>query len=378
MHEIINNLTMLAKFSVNNYMGFPDKITWDLTKPRDYAFNSHLIKNGLVKNGIIYGINGSGKTSLGRAIFDIVSLADIPAQTDYSKIIYRGNPAGLIDFEYQFAFDGNDDILYTYSKDIRGTLIKESLIHNGIEVFNKNGNKLKVSMEFAIDTAMQENLANNANSPSILKFIIGTFPLTTDHYLLKLKSFINSMLWFRCLDERNFIGIDNGIVHIEDYIIKKGYLSDFAEFIQLESEQKFDFSPTTSDVKQIFCKIGDNIVPFFEIMSTGTRALELLFYWIKRMQEADIKFVFIDEFDAFYHFVLSINVCRSLFNGEHQVFLSSHNTMLLGNDFLRPDCGFYLRNNKIDALCDCTNRGELRQGHNIEKMYRAGAFDYNN
>ena len=95
------------------------------------------------------------------------------------------------------------------------------------------------------------------------------------------------------------------------------------------------------------------------------------------MQEADIQFVFIDEFDAFYHFELSINICRTLFHGPHQVFLSSHNTMLLGNDFLRPDCGFYLRNNHIDPLCDCTDRGELRQGHNIEKMYRAGAFDIN-
>ena len=366
---------MLAKFSVKNYMGFPDKITWDLTKPRDYAFNTHLVKNGIVKNGIIYGQNGSGKTSLGRAIFDIVSLADIPNLTDYSRIIYQGNTSGLIDFEYTFKFDGGDNLLYSYSKDIRGTLKKESLSHNGEKVFVKNGKSLSISNEFPFDPTIKMQLANNANSISILKYIIGTFPLTAEHYIQKLRLFINSMLWFRCLDERNYIGIDSGIVHIEEYIIQHGYLQEFSDFIKEESSQEFDFSPTTSDLKLIFCKIGDNTVPFQNIMSTGTRALELLFYWTKRMQEAHIQFVLIDEFDAFYHFELSINVCRMLFSGPFQLFLSSHNTMLLGNDFIRPDCGFYLRNNRIDSLSDCTNRGELRQGHNIEKMYRAGAFD---
>ena len=368
---------MLAKFSVRNYMGFPDKITWDLTKRRDYAFNTHLISDGIIKNGIIYGKNGSGKTSIGRAVFDIVGLADVSTPIDYHDVIYQGNPAGLIDFEYVFKFDGGDDIEYSYSRDINGGFKKESLFHNGVRVFERDGINLLDSDEFGFETTVKNQLANSANSVSILKYILGTFPLSSGHYLLKLKSFINSMLWFRCLDERRFIGIDNGVVHIEDYIIQKGYLEEYSEFIRKESDQVFDFSPTVPGQKLIFCKIGNNTVPLMSVTSTGTKALELLFYWTKRMQEADIQFVFIDEFDAFYHFELSINICRTLFHGPHQVFLSSHNTMLLGNDFLRPDCGFYLRNNHIDPLCDCTDRGELRQGHNIEKMYRAGAFDIN-
>ena len=365
---------MLTRFSVRNYMGFPDTVTWDLSHPRDYTFNAHLVKDGVVKNGIIYGINGSGKTSLGRAVFDIVSL-DEAAKVDYSKIIYQGNTDAPIDFEYEFKFDGNCSVVYSYSRNNRGTLLRECLALNGVLVFDKDDKSLTFSDEFSVLNGKKDELVKSSNSVSILKFIFGTLPLSEDHYIVKLFDFIRSMLWLRCsLDERNYIGIDHGLVNIEEYIIKNNHIRDFERFLQEESGQKVDFSPTEQEQKSLICRIGDNVVPFISIISTGTASLELLFYWIKRMKESNVKFVFIDDFDAFYHFELSLNVCRTLFNEDFQVFLSSHNTMLLGNDLLRPDCAFEVRNNRIVALSELTDRGELRQGHNIEKMYRAGAF----
>lgn len=366
---------MLTRFSVTNYMGFPNKITWDLSRPHDYAFNSHLIKDGVIKNGIIYGINGSGKTSLGRAVFDIVSLVNNVNPTNYGKVIYQGAIDALMDFEYSFVFGGKDKVEYSYSRNSQGLLVKEALYYKGNRIFQKDIKAVFICDEFPVSQEMLDKLADSANAVSILKFLFGSYPLSKDHYIKLLIDFIGSMLWFRCLDERNYIGIDTGSVHIEDYIIKHGYVEEFAKFIKEESGQDFDFSPTNADDKFITCKIGNNEVPFLTIISTGTASLELLFYWTKRMKEADVRFVFIDEFDAFYHFELSINVCRTLFREDFQVFMSSHNTMLLSNDFIRPDCGFIIGDNKIEAISNLTNRGELRQGHNIEKMYRAGAFE---
>lgn len=366
---------MLSRFSVTNYMGFPEKITWDLSKPHDYAFNSNLIHNGIVKNGIIYGVNGSGKTSLGRALFDIVSLVNNVNPTDYSQAIYQGAPDCSIDFEYSFIFDGGRQVNYSYSKNSQGLLIKEALSYQGKIIFQKDIKEIYICSEFSVNPLLRKKLADNANAVSILKFIFSSYPLSKNHYIQLLIDFISSMLWFRCLDERNYIGIDTGVVNIEEYIIKNGYLDDFAKFIKEESGQYFDFSPTQSESKSILCKIKENVTPFISIISTGTKSLELLFYWTKRIKEASAKLVFIDEFDAFYHFDLSINVCKTLFKEDFQVFMSSHNTMLLSNDFIRPDCGFIIGNNKIDAISNLTSRGELRQGHNIEKMYRAGSFD---
>ena len=49
---------MLAKFAVKNYRGFAKKIEWDLSKPSNYEFNPFAVKDGIIKNGIIYGQNG--------------------------------------------------------------------------------------------------------------------------------------------------------------------------------------------------------------------------------------------------------------------------------------------------------------------------------
>lgn len=54
---------MLTRFAVKNYRGFADNIEWNLSHPCSYSFNTDAIKNGIVKNGIIYGPNGSGKVT---------------------------------------------------------------------------------------------------------------------------------------------------------------------------------------------------------------------------------------------------------------------------------------------------------------------------
>ena len=86
-------------------------------------------------------------------------------------------------------------------------------------------------------------------------------------------------------------------------------------------------------------------------------------------------FVFIDEFDAFYHFELSkaiIELLKKLPNT--QVFVSTHNTDLLSNDLLRPDCYFEIKDNKIRSFNEMTDK-DIRKAHNIQKMYKAGAFN---
>lgn len=50
------------------------------------------------------------------------------------------------------------------------------------------------------------------------------------------------------------------------------------------------------------------------------------------------------------------------------------NTFLMTNDLLRPDCNFVMKDNEVRPICDRTDK-DLRLGHNIEKLYRGGAFE---
>lgn len=364
---------MLAKFAVRNFRGFKDRIEIDLTRHSNYTFNAFAIKNGIIKNGIIYGPNGSGKTNFSLAIFDIVNhLSQKWKKPDYYfNFTYAGSRELIVDFEYTFIFDGKV-VEYCYGKDFMGVLKYENLAVDGNPVFRRADGKLSFyNDEFPMADAVRHNLADNANNISIVNFLITSYPLAGDNYLLQLSKFVNGMLWFRCLETREFIGLENTSALLDEFIIQNGLVRDFERFLKEVSGQNFEFAQPASGEKKLFCIVCGKKIPFDPISSTGTHALELLFYWIKRMKDA--AFVFIDEFDAFYHFKLSFEVCKLLFGLDCQVFTSSHNTYLMTNDLLRPDCNFIVYDNKLKALCDCTEK-ELRFGHNIEKLFRGDAF----
>ena len=92
-------------------------------------------------------------------------------------------------------------------------------------------------------------------------------------------------------------------------------------------------------------------------------------------------FVYLDEFDAFYHEKTAAKVVELLRQTQSQVILTTHDSSLLTNELLRPDCAFNMLPEYKDSdsyvmgpLSSRTEK-ELRQALNIPKMFRAGAFD---
>lgn len=364
---------MLQKFAVTNYRGFEKRIEWDLTKTRDYEFNTFAIKNKTIKNGIIFGPNGSGKSNFSLAIFDIVNhlTQKWKMPNYYVNFAFAGTNDKPVSFEYTFKL-GDYTIEYSYSKNLMGLLIAEKLCVNAQPIFEKTLDSFFIDKSFPMEDSMQAAFRNNANGASIINHILLAYPLPENHYILQLLNFVNTMLWFKKLDEPAFIGFDTHNSNLDEYIIQNNLAEDFSFFLKEVSDQQFDFIPPSNGDKNLFCNIKGTPMEFHTIASTGTNALQLLYFWLKHMDSTS--FVFIDEFDAFYHFKLSRAVCRRLFKLDCQVFLTSHNTLLMTNDLLRPDCNFILNHNEIRALHDCTPK-ELRQGNNIEKLYRGGTFN---
>ena len=357
------------------YRGFKNRIEWDLSHSSNYLFNTDAVRNGIVKNGVIYGPNGAGKSNLGLAIFDIANhLSHKWKKPDYylnyACAIGHNQP---VDFEYSFALAGHT-VFYTYSKvvsELKGDIVCEQLTIDGKKILLKDRETLDISDEFGLSEMAIQNLKESANNISIVNYLLSSVPLPNGHALLQLRDFVENMLFFRSLDNREFIGLKEGGSNIEEYIIKNNLADDFATYLKEVSDQEFEFAPNVQNDNALFCKMCDTRLPFQWVASTGTKNLELQYYWLKEM--GDASFVFIDEIDAFYHHELSYKISKRLFEGHNQVFVTTHDTFLLSNDLLRPDCFFILRNNSIKAICDMTDK-ELRFGHNLEKLYRGGTF----
>lgn len=363
---------MLKKFEVENFMGFADRLVFDLSA-RDYSFNEMITYNGVVNKAIIYGRNGVGKSALGLALFDIISHLTDKTRLyiqNYRNLDHSDKP---VLFKYCFKF-GNDDILYEYQKMEMDDLRNEKLTVNG---------KVLIDYDFFGDTKFIDpkikgslNIDLIDNKLSILKYIYKNTPTNSKSPVSKIISFCDNMLWYRSLSDGNsFMGYTTGASDLTEILYQTGQLSEFEKFLNdngLNYKLKFESINGVHVLYALFNE-GNNKAPFVQIASTGTKALLLFFSW-KALAFNNISFLFIDEFDAFLHYESSELIVKTLNSlSKFQTVLTTHNTYLMQNKLTRPDCCFIMTRNKITSLYNATEK-EIREAHNLEKMYINGAF----
>lgn len=366
---------MLKKFSVENFKGFKDKITFDIGSPSNYNFNSEIINNNCITKGIIYGINNCGKSNLGLAILDIIIHLTEKQKilSIYEPYLHLSGGKSYAEFEYSFVFDGHD-VVYKYRKTDATTLLEEHLYIDDEEViyYNFLSSEGYTSLEGS-DTL---NASIKNDSPiSRVKYVNSNSILADNpknQAFKKFMDFVERMLLFFSLDNRGYEGFMNGAENISESIVNSGKLKDFENFLR---ENGIFYNLVSREVdgrNAIYCVFDNAEANLFKIASTGTKSLEVFYYWYIRMEQAS--FVFIDEFDAFYHHTLSESVEKRLkkISGV-QIFTTTHNINLMSNDLLRPDAYFVLEKNCIKSLDGLTDK-DLRQAHNLQKMYKAGAF----
>ena len=363
---------MLKRFEVIGYKNFKNRFIMDLSKIRDYKFNPEAIRYDIVNTAIIYGKNAVGKTNFGRAILDIRNniFSSNVVHSNNLDFLNADSDLSSAEFVYEFQFD---DVIVTYSYkksdvtslDYEELYIDAKLIfqydHLNKKLLNNNLDKIKaqtLTFEFAND------------SISILSYIINNTSLSSDHPMKKMYNFIRGMRLIRgnLLSER-LLGFDT----IINSIIKNNLVDDFEKFLNHFgiNEKLIVINTPTGD--KMLCFDHSRPIAFIQNCSSGTASLVQLYSWYQNLTTAS--FLYLDEFDAFYHYELSKKII-SLFKkiSTCQTITTSHNTDLLTNKIMRPDCLFILTKEKITALADATNR-ELREGHNLEKLYKSGEFN---
>lgn len=391
---------MLKLFEVQGFKNFKDKITFDFSNVRDYKFNTECISNGLLGKTIIYGKNSVGKTNLGLAMFDIVShlTSNNISPNLYEDYTYIGSDLSCFQngtqFHYVFSFD-NEIIDYFYNKNYSRDLVYERLELNNTLIFDYNYTNKKGDFKNLEELAPTLNLSMRGVD-SVLRYVINNTVLPDNHPLRQMVQFVSRMLWFVGSNQNYFVGYkthskdyfefifeDDNLHEFENLLHEAGVKGDLISAEENDGKKRLYFMFNILENKVAEDQIGtkDNdkgknlvaLLPFLSTASSGTRALYNFFYWYKTA--SDVSLMFIDEFDAYYHYELSETIVKILEKMSNtQVILTSHNTNLLSNRIMRPDCFFIMTENGLTSFANATDR-ELREGHNLEKLYMSGEFD---
>lgn len=356
---------MLKKFTVSNFKNFKDEISLDFSKIGEYSFNMDSLSMRL-----IYGRNATGKTNFGRALLDIKIL------------LYGMQSSGLINedgaakFKYEFKF-GNDEVVYKYSRFSNTELCDEELYINGEAIIKCDFKNSKFDFQgLSIISAETVNTNRYVNKDEMdneyvlpfLRWLINNTAFSDDSVLIQLFEYVRKM---------DMITVGHDLLYSNrnffENLKNPAYLHNFEDFLNLMGiECKLVLQELPDGQVELYFS-QNKLVPFYSTASSGTLALTSLYQKIV----SNLSLIYLDDFAAFYHYEMAEKLICYFKDKypECQFIMTSHNTNLMTNKIMRPDCLFILSSEgTLTALCDATER-ELREGHNLEKMYISGEFE---
>ena len=370
---------MLRKFSVTNYKNFANTVTIDFTDTRKYDFNTECVKNGLINKALVLGRNGIGKSNLGLAIFDIsYTLTDNvrnPLQMDSESFLNGNSSSKYATFVYEFQ-KGEDILRFEYRKNSPLNIIYESFAVNDRVIFKRDG-LMPADYSGLNELGIESLQVKVTNGPlSVLRFIYNNTVQKADSPITFIMDFVMRMLYFRSVQDGNqFIGLKSSGELIDQFIMSNKLVEEFQEFLHntagLELKLQTLHAAGMQDV--LVQKFKNRRMVFNSVACSGTKSLMLFFYWMKHF--ANVSFLYMDEFDAYYHYELAENILKLVIaQNSFQAVMTTHNTDLVDNNLMRPDCYLLLTEAGIRSLPERTYR-ELREGHNLRKLLRGGEFD---
>ena len=379
---------MLKKFEVKNYKNFQDALTIDFDNIGGYQFNTECLYNNAISKMIVYGRNATGKTNLGYAVCDIAYSPIALLRRSSTNFLNADGDETFAKFLYVFQF-GDDELEYSYEKYSMPQYKSEKLILNNTVIFDFDySNKTyycenldDISAETVIVErfieAKKENIEETDAEPiiSFLRWLFANAVFSNESPITKLRNYISRMriLNISAMMSSNIrFGIDAFFETLEGEKLKN--LEDFLNGMGVECELETQKLPDGQ--YELYFKKKKKLIPFFENASSGTLVLFNIYRRLIPLME-NMSFCYLDEFDAFYHYEMSerfLTFFKEKFPNCQMIF-TTHNTNLMSNSLMRPDCLFILsRKGKLTPLNKATPR-ELREGQKLEKMYISGEFE---
>ena len=369
---------MLSLFAVENYRGFSERVEMDLSRIRDYDFHREYIRNGLVNKCMVMGRNGCGKTDLGLALFDIVGVLN-----DSGTVLKEYDDPGFLNacsgvpyatFLYVFRF-GSDEIRYEYRKTSPRDVIYEMMTVNGKTAFVRDGMHSDLSGLGGCGIRGLDSKVCESGT-TLLRAMAESADLPPGSPVLVVIGFVRGM---------TYVGPTAGGFRVigppwnpetqQGFIVSNGLVDDFEKTLRdlADMDVDLDVIHASGSEGKLVIRSGNRAIDFDCVASSGMKSLLLHYCCLRCLNNASL--LYLDGFDAYYHFDLAEKLMHRFFEDPgFQCVFTSHNTTLVRNRILRPDCYMVLDSRGITSLPDLTDR-EIREGHNLEKLLRGGEFD---
>ncbi len=359
---------VLRRFTVEGYRGFDGPVTLDLTAVGDYGFNRRCIRDGIIRKCMVLGRNGCGKSDLGLALHDIaVTLTDPGTdggRCDPRTFLNVHSGSGRARFVYELQ-DGDRVIVYSYSKTSPDRIVHETLTVDGSTVFEVGDGADDLSGLAVHGAEVPDPEAASGRMP-LLRYVIDGTVQGNGSPLSSVMRFARGIM---------YLGPDGGMDDALRYVVDhdlvaglQGFLSDMTG-----SEVGLAIADVPGNGREVVRRMGDGYLPFHTVASGGTVQLVRLFHLMERI--GDATFLYIDGFGPHYHHTLTERVVMWIRSMDHvQVVFTSHDTSLVCNRILRPDCYLVMDGRGLNPLPYLTDR-EIREGHNLGRLLRGGEFD---
>ena len=379
---------MLKSFYVKNYKNFRDGLTIDFTNHGDYQFNTDCISNGIISKMLIYGRNATGKTNLGQALMDAAyTFTGRQRYFDSSSYLNADSNEDIAEFRYTMQF-GDDEVVYHYTKYAPLILSHESLRINNNVAFRINYAKAEYYCDpkfidlgdiviqrylKEMQEADPEDIAGDGQV-SFFRWLTSSVPFPEESPIEQASRLLRRISLITNRTQR--FGPVSYYNRFYESLVNSDRLRDFEDYLNaMGIPCKLVVQQMPDGQYQLYFE-HNKLLPFAQTASSGTLALTELYL---RVISSGPRFsvLYFDEFDAFFHYEMSDRLIQFFKRAypQVQIILTTHNTNLMTNHLMRPDCYFILsQSGQLTALRDATRR-ELREGHNLEKMYISGEFE---
>ncbi len=342
---------MLLKIELENVFSIK-KMTLNLTKGR-YLYKSNMVYDQVVNPLVIYGHNGSGKSSFFKAMAffrSFISKGDnYPLEynlLEASKAIKRHNSEYLLSkFEFDFKFNNK---ICSYILVMREDEVVSEEIFLGNEVLI-----YRTGEEYFINLYNKTNLKVKNKSKSVL--------LEHKNDFRELYDYLSN---FSVVLDNRMNTISNIFEETKVYDLFIEYQNEIAKIYH-----ELPFIPSFEIVKknnEYLLKIGGEYLPI-NYMSKGSFNAYLIMSLILATPSNSV--LFIDDLDTNIHPFVLEKMISLVIDKRIQLIFSSHNTHLM--TIFRPDQIYFARlvdtSSIFKRLSDF--KENIREINNIEKMF---------